>query len=75
MDVGACEARTEFSDLLDRVERGEEVVTARRGQAVVRLVPAQPRRKRPLDEAISTRARSSSRCPTSGGPSFRWLSE
>jgi prevent-host-death family protein len=37
--VGAFEAKTKFSELLDRVERGEEVVVTRHGKAVVRMVP------------------------------------
>jgi prevent-host-death family protein len=37
--VGAFEAKTKFSELLDRVERGEEVVVTRHGKAVARIVP------------------------------------
>lgn len=40
MVVGSFEAKTKLSALLDRVERGEEVVITRRGKAVARLVPA-----------------------------------
>lgn len=40
MEVGAFEAKTKLSALLDRVERGEEIVITRRGKAVARLVPA-----------------------------------
>lgn len=36
--VGAFEAKTKFSELLDRVERGEEVVITRHGKTVARLV-------------------------------------
>jgi prevent-host-death family protein len=36
---GAFEAKNRFSELLDRVERGEEVVITRRGKPVARLVP------------------------------------
>jgi prevent-host-death family protein len=36
--VGAFEAKTKLSELLDLVERGEEVVITRRGQPVARLV-------------------------------------
>jgi len=32
-------AKAHFSALLDRVERGEELVIARRGKTVARLVP------------------------------------
>lgn len=37
--VGAFEAKTKFSELLDRVERGEEIVVTRHGKTVARIVP------------------------------------
>jgi prevent-host-death family protein len=40
MVVGAFEAKTHLSALLDRVARGEQVVITRRGRPVARLVPA-----------------------------------
>jgi prevent-host-death family protein len=40
LTVGAFEAKTHLSSLLERVERGEEVVITRHGKAVARLVPA-----------------------------------
>lgn len=36
--VGAFEAKTKLSELLDRVERGEEVLITRHGKNVARLV-------------------------------------
>jgi prevent-host-death family protein len=36
------EAKTRLSELLGRVERGEEIVIARSGSPVARLVPAGP---------------------------------
>lgn len=41
--VGAFEAKTKFAELLDRVERGEEVVITRHGKTVARLVSHQSR--------------------------------
>ena len=38
--VGAFEAKTKLSELLNRVEEGEEVVVTRRGRPIARLVPA-----------------------------------
>ncbi|MEP0323135.1 type II toxin-antitoxin system Phd/YefM family antitoxin [Bauldia litoralis] len=35
--VGAFEAKTKFSELLDRVEKGEEVIITRRGKPVARM--------------------------------------
>ena len=37
--IGAFEAKTHLSELLDRVEAGEELVIARHGRPVARLVP------------------------------------
>ena len=42
-EIGAFEAKNRLSELLQRVERGEEVVITRRGRAVAKLVPALPR--------------------------------
>ena len=38
--VGAFEAKTKLSELLDRVERGEEITITRHGKPVARLVNA-----------------------------------
>lgn len=40
MRINAREARRRFSELLDRAERGEDVVIERRGHPPVRLVSA-----------------------------------
>lgn len=37
--IGAFEAKNTLGSLLDRVERGEEVVITRHGKPVARLVP------------------------------------
>lgn len=37
--VGAFEAKTKFSELLERVSRGEEITITRHEKAVARLVP------------------------------------
>ena len=45
--VNIHEAKTHLSRLLERVDQGEEVVIARAGQPVARLVPIeQPARRR-----------------------------
>ena len=42
------EAKTHLSRLLEKVEEGEEVIIARAGVPVARLVPVQPPSKREL---------------------------
>jgi prevent-host-death family protein len=40
--IGAFEAKNHLSALLDRAEKGEEIIITKRGRPVARLVPAQP---------------------------------
>ena len=47
--VNVHQAKTQLSRLLARVEAGEDVVIARRGEPVARLVGCKPRRKRQPD--------------------------
>jgi prevent-host-death family protein len=37
--VGAYDAKTRWSELLDRVEKGEQIVITRHGRPVARLIP------------------------------------
>jgi prevent-host-death family protein len=37
--VGAFEAKTHFSALLDKVEKGEQIVITKHGRIVAKLVP------------------------------------
>lgn len=47
--VNVHEAKTHLSRLLERVERGEEIVIARAGKPVARLIPIEPAPgKRPI---------------------------
>ena len=41
IEVGAFEAKTHLSSLLEKVSQGEEVVITKHGKAVARLVPAE----------------------------------
>lgn len=41
-EVGAFEAKTHFSKLLARVQRGEEITVTLRGKPVAKLVPLKP---------------------------------
>jgi prevent-host-death family protein len=40
--VGAYDAKTHFSELLERVAAGEQITITRHGTPVARLVPVQP---------------------------------
>lgn len=44
--VGVHEAKTNLSKLLRRVRSGEEIVIARNGEPLAKLVPVQPRGRR-----------------------------
>ena len=37
--IGAYDAKTRLSELLDRVERGEQIVITRHGKPIARLIP------------------------------------
>ena len=52
-EIGIFDAKNKLSELIDKVERGEEIVITRRGKAVARLVPANSdsERKRQAREA------------------------
>ncbi len=53
-EVNVHEAETQLSNLLHRVAAGEEIVIARSGNPVARLVPVEepPRRLMGLDEGL-----------------------
>jgi prevent-host-death family protein len=44
-EFGVHDAKTHFSKLLDRALAGEEIIITRSGEPLVKLVPAQRRRK------------------------------
>lgn len=52
MDIGAYEAKTHFSQLLERVENGERITITKHGKPVAVLVPAEPAKKRPVADVI-----------------------
>lgn len=57
--VGAFEAKTRLSELLDQVERGEEIVITRHGEPIARLIAVVPERdesrRRELLERMAAR--------------------
>lgn len=52
MDVGIYEAKTRFSQLLERVAGGESVTITRHGKPIAKLVPADAERKRPVKDVV-----------------------
>ena len=57
--VNTHEAKTQLSRLLKRVAAGEEIVIARAGQPLARLVPCEPH----LEERVAGSARGLFRVP------------
>ncbi len=51
--IGIYDARARLSELVERVQSGEEVVLTRHGEPVARLVPEKPRRKRSRAAAVT----------------------
>ena len=66
-EIGAFEAKNKLGQLLDLVERGEEVVITRHGKAVARLVPPKTRFSRADAREAAQRIREMSRGVTLEG--------
>jgi prevent-host-death family protein len=71
--VGAFEAKNRLGQLLDLVERGEEVVITRHGKAVARLVAPRAGPDRDAGRAAAERIRNMSRGVTLGGINLKDL--
>ena len=56
--IGIYDARSKLSELIERVQSGEEVVLTRHGEPVARLVPEKRRRKGSGAAAVGAFARS-----------------
>jgi prevent-host-death family protein len=50
--VGAFEAKTHFSALLEEIERGREITITKHGRPVAKLVPVADRQRMTAAEAI-----------------------
>jgi prevent-host-death family protein len=74
-EIGAFEAKNTLGSLLDRVERGEEIVITRHGKPVARLVPnidrAQVDEVQAAFDRIRERARRLAR-ENPNAPAFDW---
>lgn len=71
-EVGAFEAKNTLGGLLDRVEKGEEIVITRRGRPVARLAPLRQGSNRTESIAAAERLLKS-RDATLGGVTLREL--
>ena len=69
-EVGAFEAKNKLGQLLDLVERGEEIVITRHGKAVARLAP--PRERRDRDQARAAVRRIRERAEAQKLGAFDW---
>jgi prevent-host-death family protein len=72
-EVGAFEAKNRLGQLLDLVERGEEVVITRHGKEVARLVPPKGGINRAEARAAAQRTREMRKGVTLGGLSLKDL--
>jgi prevent-host-death family protein len=70
--VGAFEAKTKLSMLLERVAQGDEIVITKHGKPVARLVPAAATSREHIDAAIA-KLRALRRGTTLGGLSWKEL--
>ena len=68
--VGAFEAKTHFSELLERAEGGEEIIITRRGKPVARLMPV--KEMHDIDAAKRAYARIRARAKKTGIKRFDW---
>lgn len=74
--IGAFDAKTHLSALLERVAHGESFVISRRGKPVARLVPADPSTRRPKVETLLEAARKLREQVRAGPADLRaWIDE
>ena len=68
-EIGAFDAKNKLSALLDKVERGEEIVITRRGRPVAKLVPMNAGYDREQARAAAKRIRERAK---GTGEKFDW---
>ena len=72
-DVALFDAKNRLSELINRVEAGEEIAITRRGKVVARLVPAAPEEAEERARKAIAGLRSSRKGVSLGGLSSRDL--
>jgi prevent-host-death family protein len=75
MQVGAVEAKNSLESLLDRVEKGEEIVITRHGEPVARLAPVRAAHDVEKARAAFEQIKEMSRGVTLGGLKIKDLIE
>lgn len=73
--VGVYEAKTHFSELLDRAAAGEEITITKHGHPVAKLVPVQPGKSVERRRAAIERWKEQSKGLSLGGLKIRDLIE
>jgi prevent-host-death family protein len=71
--VGAYEAKTHFSELLEKVESGEEITITKHGNPVARMVPIRKKSTRKERRAAIERIKEMSNGLSLGGLKIRDL--
>ena len=51
--IGAFEAKTHFSQILDKAERGEDFIITKRGKAVAKIIPFEKKPEMTRKEALA----------------------
>ena len=51
-EIGAFEAKTHFSRILEKAEQGEDFIVTRRGKPVAKIIPFQHEKEMTFKEAV-----------------------
>lgn len=71
MNIGIAEAKAKLSELIERAQKGEEIIIERHGKPIARLTPEQPKKK-PLDvEGLKKHLASMPKSDTPAGETVR----
>jgi len=50
--IGAFEAKTHFSEIIEKAERGEDFIITRRGKPVAKIIPFEQEKEMTFKEAV-----------------------